>query len=255
MRKLVAAASSAKGGSVRSRTMVMAGVGVGVGVGVCALAATGALTAIRRRLFGATTAEACRPIVFCGPSGAGKSSLITLLREEFPTQFGFSVSHTTRAPREGEKDTVHYYFTNVEAMKKAIADKKFIEHANVHGNLYGTSYEAVSRVGLQKKICILDIDIQGVHACQKANMDATYIFISPPSVGELEKRLRSRGSETAESLKKRLLDARIELDLAARTRFDARIRNDDLHVAYTQLRELLRPQIEMCTQLRAGLDD
>jgi guanylate kinase len=80
-------------------------------------------------------------------------------------------------------------------------------------------------------------------------MDAMYIFISPPSVGELEKRLRSRGSETAESLEKRLLDARVELDLAARTKFDARIRNDDLHVAYAQLRELLRPQIEMCTDV------
>jgi guanylate kinase len=80
-----------------------------------------------------------RPVVFCGPSGVGKGTLIKMLMDRFPEkQFGFSVSHTTRQPREGEENGVHYNFTTVEAMKKEIEEGKFIEHAEVHGNYYGT---------------------------------------------------------------------------------------------------------------------
>jgi ABC-type transport system involved in cytochrome bd biosynthesis fused ATPase/permease subunit len=80
-----------------------------------------------------------RPVVFCGPSGAGKGTMIDLLMKRFPDeQFGFSVSHTTRGPRDGEQDGVHYNFTTVDAMKAQILDGKFIEHAEVHGRYYGT---------------------------------------------------------------------------------------------------------------------
>jgi len=80
-----------------------------------------------------------RPVVFCGPSGVGKGTLIEMLMERFPGgQFGFSVSHTTRQPREGEKDGVHYNFTTVEQIRKDIEDGKFIEYAEVHGKYYGT---------------------------------------------------------------------------------------------------------------------
>lgn len=80
-----------------------------------------------------------RPIVFCGPSGVGKGTLIEMLMKRFPNeQFGFSVSHTTRQPREGEKDGVHYNFTTVEAIQKEIGEGKFIEYAEVHGRYYGT---------------------------------------------------------------------------------------------------------------------
>jgi chromosomal replication initiation ATPase DnaA len=80
-----------------------------------------------------------RPIVFCGPSGVGKGTLIELLQKHFEEgQFGFSVSHTTRSPREGEQDGVHYHFTTVESIKKEIGEGKFIEHAEVHGRFYGT---------------------------------------------------------------------------------------------------------------------
>ena len=86
-----------------------------------------------------TIMSALKPVVFCGPSGVGKGTLIEKLMKRFPNdQFGFSVSHTTRAPREGEKDGVHYNFTTVEAIKKDIADGKFIEYAEVHGKYYGT---------------------------------------------------------------------------------------------------------------------
>jgi hypothetical protein len=86
-----------------------------------------------------STSDLPRPVVFCGPSGAGKGTMIDLLMKRFPNeQFGFSVSHTTRGPREGEQDGVHYNFTTVDAMKAEIADGKFIEHAEVHGRYYGT---------------------------------------------------------------------------------------------------------------------
>jgi guanylate kinase len=82
-----------------------------------------------------------RPVVFAGPSGVGKGTLIELLMKQFPNdQFGFSVSHTTRKPREGEVDGVHYNFSTVEKIKQEIAEGKFIEHAEVHGNYYGTRY-------------------------------------------------------------------------------------------------------------------
>ena len=96
----------------------------------------------------------------CGPSGAGKSTLIGLLRKEFPEDFGFSVSHTTRGPRAGEKDGVDYNFVNKADMELEIAAGHFLETAHVHGNIYGTSFEAVNRVSAADRICILDIDIQ-----------------------------------------------------------------------------------------------
>lgn len=83
-----------------------------------------------------------RPVVFAGPSGVGKGTLINMLMKRFPNnQFGFSVSHTTRKPREGEVNGVHYHFTTVDQMKKDISQGKFIEHAEVHGNYYGTRYK------------------------------------------------------------------------------------------------------------------
>jgi guanylate kinase len=89
-----------------------------------------------------SSSDPLQPVVFAGPSGVGKGTLIEMLMKRFPNdQFGFSVSHTTRQPRDGEKDGVHYNFTTVEAIKKDIADGKFIEYAEVHGKYYGTRYD------------------------------------------------------------------------------------------------------------------
>ena len=96
----------------------------------------------------------------CGPSGTGKSTLIALLRKEFPDDFGFSVSHTTRGPRPGERDGVDYHFSDRAVMEAAIADGKFLESALVHGNLYGTSFDSIASVADQHRVCILDIDVQ-----------------------------------------------------------------------------------------------
>ena len=96
--------------------------------------------------------EAEKPIVISGPSGVGKGTLISKLMKEFPSMFGFSVSHTTRAPRDKENDVVHYHFTDRNVMEKAIRDGKFLEFASVHGNLYGTSVEAVEVVADAGKV-------------------------------------------------------------------------------------------------------
>lgn len=96
-----------------------------------------------------------KPVVISGPSGVGKGTLISLLMKEFPSMFGFSVSHTTRAPRGMEKDGVHYHFIEKSVMEKEIKDGKFLEFASVHGNLYGTSVEAVELVADVGKVCSL----------------------------------------------------------------------------------------------------
>lgn len=99
--------------------------------------------------------EVERPIVISGPSGVGKGTLINMLMKEFPTMFGFSVSHTTRAPRVKEENGVHYHFTNRDVMEEEIKAGKFLEYASVHGNLYGTSIEAVEAVADSGKVYIL----------------------------------------------------------------------------------------------------
>ena len=100
------------------------------------------------------------PVVVAGPSGVGKGTIVKRLMDKYPSLFGFSVSHTTRAPRPGEEDGVHYNFVEKSAMEAAIANGEFIEHAAVHTNFYGTSIAAVDKVKSEGKVCILDIDIQ-----------------------------------------------------------------------------------------------
>ena len=133
----------------------------------------------------------------------------------FFTYLQFSISHTTRKPREGEHDGVHYNFTTVDDIKKEIEAGKFVEYAEVHGNYYGTSVAAVQTVQEQGKICLLDIDIQGAQNVKKSDLDALYIFISPPSMEELEKRLRGRGTESEDAIIKRLGNAKAEMDYGA----------------------------------------
>ncbi|KAJ7539925.1 hypothetical protein O6H91_11G115300 [Diphasiastrum complanatum] len=184
--------------------------------------------------------EACLPTVICGPSGVGKGTLINKLMEEFPNTFGFSVSHTTRKPREKELDGVHYHFTNRPAMEVEVKEGKFLESADVHGNLYGTSIAAVEAVAEAGKRCILDIDVQGALSVRRSSMDALFIFVAPPSFEELEKRLRGRGTETEEQIQKRLRNAKAEIEQSKSPMlFDHILVNDNIDTAYEQLKKLL----------------
>ena len=176
----------------------------------------------------------------CGPSGVGKSTLIGMLRAEFPLAFGFSVSHTTRAPRAGEADGVDYNFAVRSDMDAAIARGEFLESAEVHGNLYGTSFEAVRSVSASGRVCILDIDVQGVASCRRAGFDVgAYVFVAPPSVSELEARLRGRGTEDEARIAKRVGAASHEISSATAMSWDAWVVNASKDEAYAQLRSTL----------------
>ncbi|XP_029126790.1 guanylate kinase 2 isoform X1 [Cajanus cajan] len=181
-----------------------------------------------------------KPVVISGPSGVGKGTLISMLMKEFPSMFGFSVSHTTRAPRGMEKDGVHYHFTEKSIMEKEIKEGKFLEFALVHGNLYGTSVEAVEQVADAGKRCILDIDVQGARSVRASSLEAIFIFICPPSMEELEKRLRDRGTETEEQILKRLNNAKAEIEQGESSHvFDFILYNDKLEECYESLKKLL----------------
>ncbi|KAK2975699.1 hypothetical protein RJ640_010758, partial [Escallonia rubra] len=184
--------------------------------------------------------DAGKPIVISGPSGVGKGTLISKLMKEFPAIFGFSVSHTTRAPREKEMEGVHYHFTEQSVMEEEIKAGKFLEISSVHGNLYGTSIEAVDVVADAGKRCILDIHVQGARSVRASSLDAIFIFICPPSFEELEKRLRARGTETEEQIQKRLRNARAELEQRnSPGLFDHILVNDNLDTCYQSLKKLL----------------
>lgn len=165
-----------------------------------------------------------------------KGTLIGKLMETFPNeQFGFSVSHTSRKPREGEVDGTHYNFSTVETMKAEISAGKFIEYAEVHGNYYGTSVEAVKSVQSEGKICILDIDCQGVRNVKKSSLNPYYIFIAPPSMEDLESRLRGRGTEREDDIQKRLANAAGEMAYGKVGEFDKYLINANLSEALDEL--------------------
>jgi len=186
-----------------------------------------------------------RPLVVCGPSGVGKGTLIDLLMKRFPPiesrdQIGFSVSHTTRQPREGEVDGQHYHFTTIDQIQNDISGDKFLEYAEVHGNYYGTSIDSVNAVQRKGMVCILDIDAQGVRSIKERDdvVNPHYIFIAPPSLDLLETRLRDRGTETEESIQKRLGNASTEIEYGtSEGTFDYILVNNDLEAALEELVE------------------
>ena len=181
-----------------------------------------------------------RPIVVSGPSGTGKSNCYSFLFLFSNNKFGFSVSNTTRKPRPGEKDGVDYNFVTVEQFKKLIEEGAFIEWAQFSGNYYGTTIAAVKKVadGL-KRTCILDIDMQGVKSVKKTDLNARFLFVAPPSLDELRKRLEGRGTETDDSVKQRLAAAKREMDFAETGAHDKIVVNDDLEKAYKELKEFI----------------
>jgi guanylate kinase len=186
------------------------------------------------------------PLVVCGPSGVGKGTIIQKFMEELngKEHFQFSVSHTTRSGRPGEQDGVHYHFVTLEAMKQAISKGEFLEHAEVHGNYYGTSWQSLRDVQQTGKRCLLDIDVQGVKNIKRMEsptLKPRYIFISPPSLEVLQERLVGRGTESAESLARRTANARAELDYGLEEgQFDAIVVNHDLDAACQEFASLVR---------------
>ncbi len=177
-------------------------------------------------------------IVIVAPSGTGKSTLIKRLKEEFRS-LHWSVSFTTRPQREGEVDGKHYFFISEEEFLRKRDQDAFVEWANVHGNYYGTSKGFVlSKVNHGHSV-LFDLDVQGTDSFKKFfGDDAQAIFIAAPSLEELERRLRNRGTESEEVIELRLKNAREEMK--RRDDYDYCVVNDDLDRAYEDLRRVFK---------------
>ena len=180
----------------------------------------------------ASAARRGLPLVICAPSGAGKSTLIGMLRREFPLEF--SVSCTTRAPREGERDGADYWFLGREEFLRRRGEGFFAEWAEVHGNFYGTPLRPVQEMLAAGRDVLFDIDVQGAAQLSLTLPEARFLFILPPSLAELERRLRARGTDSEDSIRTRLANARAEI--AQSHWFDALVVNGDLDAAYDRLR-------------------
>lgn len=178
-----------------------------------------------------------RMIVICAPSGTGKSTLLGRLFADIP-ELEWSVSCTTRPIREGEKHGKDYYFVSKEDFEKDIAENKFIEWAKVHSNYYGTSKTFVDEGLKAGRKMLFDLDVQGSDAMKKMYGDQVQvIFIEPPSIEELEKRLMGRATEPLHVIRERVENARKELE--RKKDFDHLVLNDDVEKAYVKLKEVV----------------
>ncbi|MFH1434690.1 MAG: guanylate kinase [Pseudomonadota bacterium] len=179
-------------------------------------------------------------VIISSPSGAGKTTLSKmLLGDRRMGKFCFSISHTTRPPRKGEVHGLDYYFIDRTAFRKMVAKGEFAEHARVHGNYYGTSLEEIRRRKIQGAAGIIfDIDYQGARQIKKKFPDALAIFILPPSIHELRKRLEKRGTETRKNLEIRLKNAIREIRQYAI--FDFIVVNDRLESTYLTLSSIIK---------------
>ena len=170
-------------------------------------------------------------IIIAAPSGSGKSSVTRHLLNTMPEQLSFSISCATRQQRNLEKDGIDYYFISVDAFKHKINNHEFVEWEMVYeGKYYGTLKSEMDRIWQLQKAPLLDVDVQGgINIQQQYPKQSLSLFIEPPSIKELERRLKARGTETAESLQARLSKAAYELSF--KEQFDRIILNDNLERA------------------------
>ncbi|MCB9496243.1 MAG: guanylate kinase [Fibrobacteria bacterium] len=183
-----------------------------------------------------------RLVVFSAPSGAGKSSLISAVMPEIP-RMRYSVSATTRKPRPGEIDGVHYFFLEREQFQAMIHAEEFAEWNEVHGNLYGTPRPFLDACTARGEHVVLDLDVFGKRNFDRLYPESLGILILPPSLAELEQRLRGRGTDSEEVIQVRLKNARSELAAAESGSFTYRLVNDDFATARAELLEILKKEL------------
>ena len=181
-------------------------------------------------------------IVISGPSGVGKTRMYKQILQEYADDISFSISATTRKIRDGEEDGKDYHFLSIEEFEYLIAKGDFIEWESVHNNYYGTLKSEIYRIWETGKHCLLDIDVKGGLRIQKIFGEKSFlIFVSPPSIAELEVRLRSRGSNDEESLKRRLDNAAEEME--QKSFYSLVLKNEDLETAVIELKKSLQEYI------------
>ena len=178
-------------------------------------------------------------LVISGPSGTGKGTIIEQLMKA-DDNLVFSVSATTRAPRPGEVDGVHYHFMTVERYRELVAQNAFVEHAEVHGNLYGTLKSEVNERLARGEDVVLDIDVQGALNVIGSGTECVSIFILPPSLKVLRERLTGRGTETPEQVERRLHNA-IE-EITHKDKYQYKVINDDLDTAIRTVQTIIEAQ-------------
>jgi guanylate kinase len=188
-------------------------------------------------------------LVLSAPSGAGKTTLAHRLLRETPDAV-FSVSYTTRPARGQEKDGTDYRFVDTQTFLEKIDRGEFVEWAQVHGHFYGSSQSVIDDAIARRGVAVFDIDVQGGTAIKRKYPDAILAFILPPSMEELERRLRDRKTDSEETIRRRMLAARSEMERGA-TSYDYLIVNDDIEKAFVELRSVVRA--EACRRGRVDL--
>lgn len=177
--------------------------------------------------------------VMSAPSGVGKTTLKDLVLKDFP-KIKYSISATTRAPRTGEVDGEHYFFKTQEEFKTMIEQNQLIEYMEVHKNFYGTPKEFIESQIAQGIDIILDLDVYGKINFDKEYPEAIGIMILPPSLEEMERRLRSRGTDSEEVIQTRLTNARAEIEFAqSQGKYEYQLINDDLETCAKELEDLI----------------
>ncbi len=171
-------------------------------------------------------------VVISGPSGSGKSTMILRLMQKYP-ELIFSVSHTTRPPRGSEEDGKNYHFVSRQAFMEMVDKNQFVEWADVYGNFYGTSYSEIESKSQSGKCLVLDIDVQGARNIKKRFPEALLIFVIPPSMEELRRRLVNRDKTVDANMERRLTIAREEVKQYRQ--YDYIIVNDQLDQAFNAL--------------------
>ena len=181
-------------------------------------------------------------IIYSGPSGVGKSTILAELLKDKELNLSFSISMTTRAPRGEEKEGVDYYFVDKKTFEEAVYNDELLEHARYVDNYYGTPKKYVEKQREEGKNVILEIDIQGGKQVIEKCPDAVSIFILPPSIPELRRRLEERGTDSKEIVEKRLAEAQREIDGSVAYKY--RIVNNNLDEAIKRAKETIKVEME-----------
>jgi guanylate kinase len=180
-------------------------------------------------------------LILSAPSGTGKTTLARRLVAANPGAI-FSVSYTNRGPRGGERDGVDYHFVSEERFQQMIAAGEFVEWAHVHGHHYGTPKSVIAEAAARGALAIFDIDVQGGESIKKQHPEAVRALVLPPSLAELERRLRARSTDDDATVRRRLHAARIEIRLALSAGYEYWVVNDDLERAYADLEAIVRAE-------------